>query len=234
MISHGVDLTELTPPRCNRCDVSPLVSRKLMGRRGLGPEEKHFPSRVSLQLTPVQQGDVLSVTASKSSGNPTSEVSRESAVEGGFDPATAAAGFRFSAAETVTVSMRPWKFEQSVRGATAGLHWFLHDVAAAGREVSSSKPRKLSLLRRRSWFRDRQTSAYRPFTRDGGVVFAGDEYGESVRWQLRRGAGKKTMEWEVNGSVWVTYWPNQRRSFYSETRTLEFSETVRVSLPPID
>ncbi|CAA6656914.1 unnamed protein product [Spirodela intermedia] len=214
-----------------RCDVSPLVSRKLMGRRGLGPEEKHFPSRVSLQLTPAQQDDVLSVTASKSSSNPAYEVSRENAVEGSFDPPAATTGFRFSAAETVTMSMKPWKFEQSVRGATAGLHWFLHDVAAAGKEVSSSKPHKLSLFRRRSWFRNRQTNAYRPFTRDGGVVFAGDEYGESVRWQLlRRGADKK-MEWEVNGSVWVTYWPNQRRSFYSETRTLEFKETVHVSLP---
>uniref|UniRef100_A0A453E3V4 Uncharacterized protein n=1 Tax=Aegilops tauschii subsp. strangulata TaxID=200361 RepID=A0A453E3V4_AEGTS len=35
-----------------RCDVDPLVSETLMAERGYGSEEKHFPSRVMLQITP--------------------------------------------------------------------------------------------------------------------------------------------------------------------------------------
>ncbi|MQM11269.1 hypothetical protein Taro_044171 [Colocasia esculenta] len=213
-----------------RCDVNPLVSETLMTERGLGPEEKHFPSRVSLQLTPTQlQTYVLSVSVSRSSDNPACEVGHERAIEGSFDPPGTSLGLRLSAAETVTISMRPWKFEQSVYGSSASLHWFLHD-GIDGREVCSSRPPKLALFQPRAWFRDRYSSAYRPFTKQGGVVFAGDEYGESVWWKMASGAAGQTMEWEIRGSVWITYWPNKHRSFYSETRRLEFLETVQLPL----
>ncbi|RLM92706.1 uncharacterized protein C2845_PM08G04530 [Panicum miliaceum] len=54
-----------------RCDVDSLVSETLMAERGYGSEEKHFPSRVMLQITPMQQSDVLSVSIGKSNDNPT-------------------------------------------------------------------------------------------------------------------------------------------------------------------
>ncbi|XP_010257014.1 PREDICTED: uncharacterized protein LOC104597257 [Nelumbo nucifera] len=208
-----------------RCDVIQLVPETLMAERGAGAAEKYFPSRVSLQLTPTFQPHVLSVTVSKSSDNPTREIGLEKTIEAGFDPPNSYLGLKVSAAETVTLSLKPWKFEQSVHGSSANLNWFLHG-SIDGREVSSKKPSLLELVQPRAWFKDRYSNANRPFTRQGGVVFAGDEYGESVRWKLDRRAIGKTLEWEIKGSIWLTYWPNKYRTFYSETRKLEFREIL--------
>ncbi|XP_020087325.1 uncharacterized protein LOC109709480 [Ananas comosus] len=215
-----------------RCDVTPLASEPLMAERGYGSEEKHFPARVSLKLTPTLQSDILSVTVSKSSNNPTHEVGIEKALEGSFDPPNSYFGLHVSTTESITMSMKPWKFEQSVYGVSANLNWFLHD-GINGREVFSSKPSKISLLQPRAWFKDRYSSAYRPFTKQGGVIFAGDEYGDSVWWKVCAGALGKTMEWEITGSIWLTYWPNKQRTFYTETRKLEFRELLYLSLPKV-
>ncbi|RVX03051.1 hypothetical protein CK203_016701 [Vitis vinifera] len=212
-----------------RCDVVRLVSEALMTERGVGVAEKHFPSRISLQLTPALQTKVLSVSVSKSSENPTREIGLEKTIEGGFDGPSSYLGLKVSSAETMTMSLKPWKFEESVHGYSANLNWFLHD-SVDGREVVSSKPSKIALIHPKAWFKDRYSSAYRPFTRQGGVVFAGDEYGENVRWKVDRSAMGKTMEWEIKGSISLTYWPNKCRTFYNETRRLEFREILRLTL----
>lgn len=229
--SHRIDKqTKNLTFHCGRCDVIPLVSETLLAERGYGSEEKHFPSRISLQLTPSPQSDILSVSVSKSSDNPTQEIGLEKALEGAFDPPNSYVALKISTAETITMSMKPWKFEQSVYGSSANLDWFLHG-GANGREVFSSKPSKFALLQPRTWFRDRYSTAYRPFTKQGGVIFAGDEYGESVWWKVCPGALAKSMEWEIKGSIWLTYWPNKQRTFYSETRRLQFKELVYLTLP---
>lgn len=200
-----------------------------MNEQGVGPSEKHFPSRISLQLTPAVQNNILSVSVGKSSENPSREISSEKAIEAGFEPPNSYLGLKISAGETMTTSLRPWKFEESVLGYSANLNWFLHDPID-GREVSSSKPSRLALLNPKAWFKDRYSSAYRPFTRQGGVVFAGDEYGEGVKWKLCKSAMGKTMEWEIRGWIWLSYWPNKHRTFYSETRRLEFRETLHLTI----
>ncbi|VAH89174.1 unnamed protein product [Triticum turgidum subsp. durum] len=150
-----------------RCDVIQLVSETLMARQGHGSDEKHFPSRISLQLTPMAQSDILSLSVSSGGG---------------------------------------------------------------GREVFSSDPPKLELFQPRSWFRNRYTSPSRPFTRSGGVIFAGDEYGEGVCWRMCAAAAGKTMEWEIKGRIWVTYWPNKKRTLHTETRRLEFRELLHLTI----
>ncbi|KAL8192927.1 hypothetical protein R6Q57_027375 [Mikania cordata] len=212
-----------------RCDVVRLVNATLMNERGAGTEEKHFPSRISLQLTPTIQNNVLSVSVSRSSENPTREIGVERSIEGSFEPPNPHIGISVSAGETITTNLKPWKFEQSVVGNSGTLNWFLHD-SVNGREVVSSKPSKLALLQPKAWFRNRYSSAYRPFTRQGGVIFAGDEYGESVLWKLGGGAMGQTMEWELKGWIWLTYWPNKYKTFYTETRRLEFREILRLNL----
>ncbi|KAK8935619.1 hypothetical protein KSP39_PZI013845 [Platanthera zijinensis] len=212
-----------------RLDVNQLVSEKLMANKGYGSEEKHFPSRVSLALTPTLQTDVISVSVSKSSDNPIHEVGVEKGIESSFEPSSSYLGLKVSASETVTTSIRPWKFEQSVHGDTAVLSWFLHE-GVNGREVFSRNVSKMAIIRPRSWFKNRYSSISRPFTRHGGVIFAGDEYGESVWWKVCKEAEGKTMQWEISGRIWLTYWPNKHRTFYSETRMLEFKELMYISL----
>ncbi|KAL4620757.1 hypothetical protein ACB092_06G178600 [Castanea dentata] len=212
-----------------RCDIIRLVSEVLMNERGAGAAEKHFPSRISLQLTPTLQTNVLSLSVSKSSENPTREIGLEKSLEAGFDPPNFYFGLKVSAGETMTISLKPWKFKESVNGYSANLNWFLHD-SMNGREVFSSKPSKISLINPKAWFKDRYSSAYRPFTRQGGVVFAGDEYGERVCWKVDKSAIGRTMEWEIRGWISLTYWPNKHKTFYNETRRLEFREIVHLNI----
>ncbi|KAI4385634.1 hypothetical protein MLD38_003634 [Melastoma candidum] len=97
----------------------------------------------------------------------------------------------------------------------------------------------VTLLNPKSWFRDRYSMAYRPFTRQGGVVFAGDEYGEGAMWKVCKGrmamtsttTGGQGMEWEIRGWIWLTYLPNKYRTLYHETRRLEFREIVHLPIP---
>ncbi|CAN6203460.1 unnamed protein product [Urochloa humidicola] len=218
-----------------RCDLVQLVSEALMAKQGYGSDEKHVPSRVSVQLTPMAQPDILSLSVGRSTDIPVHEVGLDASL-GLAMPASM--GMVVSAHETVTGALRPWKLEHSAHGNTASLGWFLHGGAgggAGGREVFSGEPprRGLGLLRRpKSWLRDRYTytDPGRPFTRSGGVVFAGDEYGEGVCWRMRPAAAGKTVEWEVRGRVWVTYWPNKRRTMHTETRMLEFKEVLQLTV----
>ncbi|KAK9077961.1 hypothetical protein SSX86_002018 [Deinandra increscens subsp. villosa] len=214
-----------------RCDVIRLVNKRLMRERGAGIDEKHFPSRISLHLTPTTQTNIISVSVSKSSENPAREIGVERSIEGSFEPPNPHIGISVSTGETVTTNLKPWKFEQSVYGNSGTFNWFLHD-SVNGREVLSSKPSKMALLNPKSWFRNRYSSAYRPFTRQGGVIFARDEYGESVLWKVGRGSaiGPQTMEWEAHGWIWLTYWPNKYKTFYTETKRLEFREILRLTL----
>ncbi|KAJ3704518.1 hypothetical protein LUZ61_008223 [Rhynchospora tenuis] len=211
-----------------RCNLIRLVSETLMEKQGYGSDEKHFPSRICLQLTPLLQSDILSVTVTKSTDNPAHEVGIEKTIESSFEPPKSV-GLSISSTGTVLLSLKPWKFEQSVYGDSAILNWILHD-SVNGREVFLSKPPKFALCQPKSWFRNRYTRAYRPFTREGGVIFAEDEYGESICWKVGEAAIGKTMEWEIKGKIWLTYWPNKRRTHHSETRFLEFNELVHLSI----
>ncbi|XP_021769264.1 uncharacterized protein LOC110733512 [Chenopodium quinoa] len=212
-----------------RLDVIRLVSEKILNDRGAGAAEKHFPSRISLQVTPASQADILSVSVSKSSENPKKEIEIEKTIEGSFEPLNKV-GVQVSAGETTTTVFKPWKFEETAKGDSGGLNWFLHD-SGNGREVFSSKPSPMKLFQPKAWFKHRYSSAYRPFTRQGGVIFAGDQYAETVCWKVDRSAiGKKTMEWELAGCIGLTYWPNKYRTFYNETRRAEFRETLQLTL----
>ncbi|KAF7816529.1 uncharacterized protein G2W53_030498 [Senna tora] len=212
-----------------RCDVVKLVSDTLMRERGGGAGEKHFPSRICVQLTPTNQSQVLSVSVGKSSENTRREIGIDNSIEASLEAPNPYLGLKLSSTESTTLSLRPWKFEESVYGYTANLNWFLHDTID-GKEVFSSKPSKMELINPKSWFRERYSSAYRPFTRQGGVVFAGDEYGEGVWWKVEKGAMGNTMEWEIKGWIWLTYWPNKYKTFYNETRRLEFREFLYLNL----
>ncbi|KAL4189566.1 hypothetical protein AMTRI_Chr08g207780 [Amborella trichopoda] len=212
-----------------RCDIVPLVTDALVERRGAGEEEKHFPSRISLYVTPIDDANLLSVSVFKSSDNPTHEIGTERGIETGFDAPQSYFGVKVSATDSNSMSMKPWRFEQSAEGSSGTMSWFLHD-SMDGREVFSSRPSKMTLIQPKVWFRDRYSNAYRPFTKQGGVVFARDEYGEGIAWRLRKEVKGMLTNWEIKGSVYVTYWPNKYRTFFCETKFVEFQEIVQLGL----
>ncbi|KHN31316.1 hypothetical protein glysoja_022970 [Glycine soja] len=181
-----------------RCDVIKLVNEFLMKQRGAGAAEKHFPSRISLQLTPTIQDQVLSLSVGKSSENPRKEIGVDKSVEASFEASNPLA-LKVSAGESP---------QPLVYGYSANLNWFLHD-SVDGKEVLSSKPSKFAMLNPKSWFKNRYSSAYRPFNKEGWVIFAGDEYGKKVWWKVDKGAIGKTTEWKIRGWIWLTYWSNK-------------------------
>ncbi|KAF2319217.1 hypothetical protein GH714_014029 [Hevea brasiliensis] len=211
------------------CDIVRLVNDTLMKEQGVGIEEKHFPSRISLHLTPILQTNIISVSVSKSSDNPTTEIEVGKSIETSFDPPNSFLGLKLAVGETISTSLKPWKFEESVHGYSSILNWFLHD-SMDGREVSSSKPSKMALINPKAWFKHRYSNAHRPFNRQGGVVFAKDEYGNGIRWKVDKSSMGKTMEWEIKGFIWLTYWPNNYITFHSETRRLEFREILHLTI----
>ncbi|KAG4377051.1 hypothetical protein GLYMA_18G023400v4 [Glycine max] len=132
-----------------RCDVIELVNEFLMKQRGAGAAEKHFPSRISLQLTPTIQDQVLSLSVGKSSENPRKEIGVDKSVEASFEASNPLA-LKVSAGESP---------QPLVYGYSANLNWFLHD-SVDGKEVLSSKPSKFAMLNPKSWFKNRYSSAY--------------------------------------------------------------------------
>ncbi|KAK9683504.1 hypothetical protein RND81_10G146000 [Saponaria officinalis] len=211
-----------------RLDVVRLVNETLLNERGAGASEKHFPSSISVQLTPSCQTNIIGVTVTKSSNNPETGIEIEKSLEFSFDPPKSV-GIQMTAGETSSTTFKPWKFEQTAVGNTARLNWSLYD-SNGGREVFSSKPSPIKLIQPKAWFRHRYSNVDRPFTRHGGVVFARDEYGQSVCWRVDKGAVGKKLVWEICGCVGLTYWPNKFRTFYNETRKAEFSETLELVL----
>lgn len=210
-----------------RCDVVPLAAESVLEGHGVA-EEKHFPSRISVRVAPRQESNVMSISLSLSSNNPSYEISNETGVESGFE-VPGKYGLTVSNTEGFTTSLKPWKMEQSVRGNQGDYDWVLYD-SQSRKEVAASRPSMMEMLQPKAWFKDRYSSALRPFTKHGGVVFARDEYSKCISWKMKPEMEGKTLMWEIAGSIWLTYWPNKYKSFYCETRRLDFCEDVELSL----
>ncbi len=69
-------------------------------------------------------------------------------------------------------------------------------------------------------------------TKTGGLVFAGDEYGEGVGWRLSKEMEGSVLKWRIGGQVWVSYFPNEVKSSYFETRCVEWCDEVDLPLIP--
>lgn len=120
---------------------------------------------ISLQLTLILERTMLWVSVSRSSENTIREIC-ENTSEGSLDPTNLV--LDFSTSETITRSLKSWKFEQSVYGSTGDLHWFLYN-GPNGREVVSSKPSVCALFQPRAWFKDWYSNSYMSFTKQVGV-----------------------------------------------------------------
>eukprot|EP01018_Ginkgo_biloba_P004799 Gb_17358 [translate_table: standard] len=209
-----------------RCDIFQLASSALMENRGI-PEEQHFPSKISVDIAPLSTG-ILSMSLLKSTHNPTHELITERRVETGvqcgwrmgFEWPNFEVKIKVTTSEASAMRMKPWNMEQCGSGNVGKFEWILYDTTN-GKEVAGSKPPK------KAWFKN---ILPKPFTRQGGVVFAGDEYAEPIVWRVRNDMEGKTLKWKVSGKIWVTYWPNKYTTSYSETRYVDFCEQVEIPL----
>lgn len=133
---------------------------------------------------------------------------------------------------TSRTRIRSWRWDQDAEGNAAVFDGVLCD-SSSGQEVATGHPGAGSSSG--SEFQKRYTGANRPFTKAGGVIFAGDECGRDVVWRLSREMEGSVLKWRVGGQVWLTYWPSNVdviRTSHFETRVVQFCEEVDLPLIP--
>ncbi|PKI71665.1 hypothetical protein CRG98_007988 [Punica granatum] len=154
----------------------------------------------------------------------------ESYIQGSFGK-TKVPKVKTTARTSSRTRIRNWRWDQDAEGNAAVFDGVLCD-SGTGREVATCRPGGAD---GGSGFHKRYAGAQRPFTKTGGVIFAGDECGRSVVWRLSREMEGSVMKWRIGGQIWLTYWPNNNdviRSSPFETRAVELCDEVDLPLIP--
>ncbi|XP_078430291.1 uncharacterized protein LOC144702213 [Wolffia australiana] len=198
------------------------------GQETAAPDERHFPSRVRFWVGPeLGRAGVSCLSLGRSTMNPEREVEREQAAEGGFDGSS-----KFPRMKAVTRSSgrwraKSWRWEQEAEGNLAVFDGVLCD-SATGLEAAAWRPG--AGPDPRGAMRRRYAGPNRAFSKAGGLVVAGDELGQWVSWRVAKDAESGPLTWRVGLKVWVTYWPNELKSSYVETRSVEWHHDVELPL----
>ncbi|KAH9330223.1 hypothetical protein KI387_002331 [Taxus chinensis] len=212
-----------------RCDVYPFDILQASSCSDVIATERYFPSRISLSVTPQHQpGDDLAISVGESSPNPTVHNANRSGLELSFQSPKQVGVKALFETET-SFDMKYWKYGQSAQGVSGIFTWVLYDPVNKT-EVTSSKPPKFSFMDTNPWYRDRYRKPCSPFNNEGGVVFANDRYGKKFTWRLERKTEDKILKLKIEGTIWLTYWPNVYNTSFYETRSHEFCEQIEIPL----
>lgn len=194
--------------------------------------EKHFPSRVRVWVGP-EVG--ASYVGGLSLGRSTDNVERETEVQKtlkGSSGKLKAPKVKAMARTATRAKIKNWRWDQDVDGNAAVFDATLCDNAT-GVEIATWKPPvgdggdEIGFSLRR-----RYAGSGRAFAKSGGVVFAGEEYGEGVGWRVSKEMEGSVLKWRIGGEVWLSYWPNEVGSCYYETRRVEWCDEVDLPLIP--
>ncbi|TKY50994.1 hypothetical protein E2542_SST22501 [Spatholobus suberectus] len=192
-------------------------------------EEKHFPSRVRVWVGPeIGATYVAGLSLGRSTENKESEVEIQKIVKGNFEKSQGSK-VKASARSSRRTRSRSWRMDQDAEGNAAIFDVVLYDNTT-GQEVGSWKPTGQTGDDPVHGLRGRYGRANRPFTKNGSVVIAGDEYGEEVGWRLGKEMEGSVLKWRIGGEFWVSYLPNQAKGSYFETRCVEWCDEVDLPL----
>ncbi|KAG6652534.1 hypothetical protein I3843_05G013100 [Carya illinoinensis] len=192
-------------------------------------EERHFPSRIRFWVGPeVGATYVAGVSLGRSTNNGEKEVETQKIVKGSFEKAKVQ---RVKALETTSTRTRTknWRWDQDTEGNAAIFDAVLYDDMT-GLEAATWNPHSGVTSKTGHGLQNRYTGANRPFTKTGGLVFAGDVYGEGVSWRLSKEMEGSVLKWRIGGQVWLSYLPNEVKSSYFETRCVEWCDEVDLPL----
>ncbi|OAY67615.1 hypothetical protein ACMD2_05216 [Ananas comosus] len=198
--------------------------------------ERHFPSRIRVWVGP-EPGAAYATGPSlgRSTGNPEREVETTRTVKGSFasggGPTKRAAGVKAKARAAARTRGRSWRWDQDAEGAAAVFEGVLCDFAT-GAEVATWTPGAGPGGDPRAGMRRRCGGPGRALTKAGAVVAAGDEAGSggAVTWRVGREMAGRRVMWRVGGRFWATYFPNEVKSGYYESRWVEWREEVELHL----
>lgn len=194
-------------------------------------EEKHFPSRVRVWVGPeVGASYVSGLSLGRSTDNGEREVETQKVVKGNLGKCKTTRVKAVARTSTKT-RKRNWKWDQDAEGNAAVFDAVLCDNAT-GQEVATWKAGIGGGGEGVDGFRKRYSGSNRAFTKSGGLVMAGDQYGEGVGWRLSRDMEGSVLKWRIGGQVWLSYCANEVQSSYCETRCVEWCDEVDLPLIP--
>ncbi|CAA7393533.1 unnamed protein product [Spirodela intermedia] len=198
------------------------------------PDERHFPSRVRVWVGPeLGSAGVSCLSLGRSTENPEREMEREQTVKAGLGDSKFPR-VKAVARTTARSRTRAWRWEQAAEGNLAVFEGVLCDPAT-GAEAAAWRPGAAAGgPDPRGAMRRRYTGPGRVFNKGGGLVVAGEEHGQWASWRVGREMEGKVMRWRVGAKIWVTYWPNELKSSYVETRCVEWRDDVELPLVGVD
>ncbi|KAG9440389.1 hypothetical protein H6P81_020554 [Aristolochia fimbriata] len=194
-------------------------------------DERHFPSRARVWVGPESGSSLISL--GRSTRDAEREIETQRSVKSSLEENSKKFPFVKSKTKTAAKTrVKNWRWDQDAEGSVCIFDAVLCDSFSGAEVVGSWKAGSSSgdQTSLRNGFRKRYSGASRAFTKKGGVVFAGDEYGEEVSWRLDKEMEGSVMKWRMGGKVWLTYWPNEFKTTYSETRCVEWCEDIEIPL----
>ncbi|KAK6159301.1 hypothetical protein DH2020_006615 [Rehmannia glutinosa] len=194
-------------------------------------DEKHFPSRIRVWVGPeVGAGYVGGLSLGRSTDNVEREMELQKTLKGSSGNSKVPR-VKARARMSTRSKIKNWRWDQDVEGNAATFDAILCDNTT-GVEIATWKPPIGGEVQMGINFRNRYTGGGRPFTKSGGLIFAGEEYGEGVGWRLSKEMEGSVLKWRIGGHVWLSYWPNDVNSSYYETRCVQWCDEVDLPLIP--
>lgn len=190
-------------------------------------DELFFPSRIRIWVGPeIGSTYVTSLSLSKSTKNPEKEMETQRTVKGntGNPKVPVVKAIATSSTRTKT---RSWSCEQDVEGNAVIFEAILHDDES-DMEIAAWRPNNGGSPK--GGMKKRYTTGSRVFNRSGGLLLAGDEYGDWVSWRVSKEMEGSVLKWRMGGKAWLSYWPNNVKTDFFETRCVDWCEEVDLPL----
>ncbi len=197
----------------------------------------HFPSLVFISVTP-ETTEGTGVTMSKSSANQTFKVGIIERVQVGTGIGTLAQGARGTLGASAgigvstTVKNTPWQFEQLPVQQDRGGSFVWTLQAMKGQEFNRLNPPRMAESTS-IWRFGKRVPAHPlsqlPFTSEGGVIFSGSSFDDTLIWRLPKNMEGTKLKWRIEGHIHSSF-ITQR---YWETRKLVFNGNLDEKLIPL-
>ncbi|KAJ9135318.1 hypothetical protein P3X46_032519 [Hevea brasiliensis] len=193
-------------------------------------DERHFVSRARVWVGPeVGATYVVGMSLGRSTDNGEREVEMQSVMKGNYEDSRAPK-VKTRARMATRTKMKNWRWDQDAEGNSVIFDAVLYNNTTDHEVATSKMVNNNSGGGNNNGARNRYNGQTRPFTKTRGLVFAGDEYGEGVEWRLNKEMEGSVLKWRIGGQVWVSYWPNEVKSSYFESRCVEWCNEVDLPL----
>lgn len=199
-------------------------------------ETGHFPTRVSLSVTPISP-TLTSVSMTGSSANTSYKVGVAEQVRVSVNAALKSAptaGISIQAGKSTMskVEGKPWQMEQlPVYNERGGSYtWQLTNLHGAGFDRLSPM---LGETKKSIWQFGKRVPVnpllVLPFGTNGGVNFTGTEFDDTLSWRFSNELENTMVQFNVEGQVHTTY---ITQNTFWETRTVPFEVKLEQKLEP--